>query len=164
MIALPMEPLETNAAQLLGIDSSRLLLARWDPSAPPEGDYQIWPNLEPFAPGRAYWVKLFADATVNLQGLLPPENQQFLLPVALGWNMIGSPRRQSVPLANLQVQVGSDDPISLQEAISQGFLQQVIYHYVPGAGYEQADTLEPYEGYWVRCLLPGGLRLIFPAL
>ncbi len=164
MISLPVEPLEQNAAALLGIDPARLLLARWDPGAPPSGAYQIWPRTDPFEPGRAFWIKLPGDLTVEVQGVLPPEDREYAVPLALGWNMVGSPRRQDVLVSNLKVQVGGDPAVSFAEALSKGYLQRGLYRYVPGAAYEIADTVRPFEGYWLRCLVPGGARLIFPPL
>ncbi len=163
MMSLPVEPTETNAARLLGIDPARLLLARWDPTAPPDGGYQIWPRLEPFAPGRGYWLKLYGEVTVNVQGLLPAENQVFPLGVALGWNMVGSPRRTPVAVSDLQVQIGTDDPVPFADAISNGWLQQGFYSYDPVSNsYGMADTLQPFVGYWLRCLMAGGVRVLFP--
>jgi len=163
LISLPVEPLEAEAAAVLGIDPG-LLLARWDPSALPNGAYQIWPAIDPFAPGRGFWIKLFDNVTVDLEGVLPPEDRDYPVSVPLGWNQVGSPRRQAVAIADLEVQVGTAQLISFTEAVNRGYLQQGFYRYVLGVGYEITDTISPFEGYWVRCLLPGGLRIIFPAL
>ncbi|NLO72871.1 MAG: hypothetical protein GX100_02020 [candidate division WS1 bacterium] len=164
MMSLPVEPLQTNAAVVLGIDARKLLLARWDPTAPPDGAYRIWPTTEPFQPGRAYWLKLPADLTVNAEGLLPPPGQDYTVPLSLGWNMVGSPRQTPVLVTDLRVQTGTDETISFAEAINRGLVQRGFYAYTPGTGYQLADTLDPFDGYWLRCLVPGGARLIFPAV
>lgn len=163
MISLPVEPVQPNASALLGVSPDRLLLARWDPTLPPDGGYQIWPRLDPFAPGRGYWIRLYSDLTINVQGLLPPEDRSFLLDVPLGWSMVGSPRRGAVSVSNLQVQVGTGDPIPFAEAVASGWLQEGFYAYNPVSNaYNTAPTLQTFEGYWLRCLLPGGVRVIFP--
>ncbi|HEY3398371.1 MAG TPA: hypothetical protein VGM19_12020 [Armatimonadota bacterium] len=164
MISLPIDPLQSNAATLFGLDPAAVLLAHWDPTAPPDGAYQIYPRMDPMAPGRAYWVKLATDVQVNVAGVLPAENQDFSVPVGLGWNMIGSPRRSSVAVSSLKVQVGTATAIPFADALTRGYLQTGLYRYVPGTGYQRADTVDPYEGYWLRCLVPGGVRLVFPAL
>ncbi len=164
MISFPLEPTESNAAALLGIDARRLLLARWDPTALPDGAYQIWPRIDPFSPGRGFWVKLYEDVTVDVQGILPPTDRTYALGVPLGWSMVGSPRRVNVPVSELTVQAGTDNPLPFADAVTNGWLQQGFYQYNPPTNaYEMADTIEPFEGYWLRCLMPGGVRVIFPA-
>ncbi len=163
MMSLPVQPTSPSAADLLGVPPEDLLLAHWDPAAPPNGTYHVWPDIEPFVPGRGFWLRLLEDAPVSLDGVLPPEDRDYPIPVELGWNMIGSPRRQSVDLADLQVQVGTKDAVSLNEAFNLGYLQAGVFGYNQTNGYELVDTLEPFAGYWLRCLTPGGARLIFPA-
>lgn len=164
LMTIPLTPLQTNAATLLGVDPAKLLLARWDPTAPPEGAYRIWPLVEPFEPGRAYWLKLPNTLSVNVQGVGPPATEVFAVPVSLGWNMVGSPRTSAVPVASLKVQVGTAPALPFADAIAQGYVQRGFYAYLPDQGYQLADSLEPFEGYWLRCLVPGGLRLLFPAV
>ena len=162
-MARPVQPSSPRAADLRGGPPEDLLRAHWDPAAPPNGTYHVWPDIEPFVPGRGFWLRLLEDAPVSLDGVLPPEDRDYPIPVELGWNMIGSPRRQSVDLADLQVQVGTKDAVSLNEAFNLGYLQAGVFGYNQTNGYELVDTLEPFAGYWLRCLTPGGARLIFPA-
>ena len=163
LISFPVTPTQSYAPTLLGIPASSLLLARWNPSAPPAGVYQIWPQIDPFAPGRGYWLRLYGTVTVKVQGLLPDETQSFPLEVPLGWNMVGSPRQYVVNVADLTVQAGTQTPVSVAVAVSQGLLQQGFYAYNPASNsYSLATTLAPFQGYWVRCLVPGGVRVVFP--
>jgi hypothetical protein len=164
LMSLPVTPLQTNAATVLGLDPTKLLMARWDPSVPPNGAYHIWPNMENFTPGHAYWLKLTSSLTLSVQGLLPAEAQTYPVPVPLGWNMVGSPRQAAVPVANLQVQVGNNAPIAFSDAVNQGLVQKGFYAYAPGTGYTITDILTPFDGFWLRCLVPGGIQLIFPAV
>ncbi len=163
LMSLPVQPTNPSAAEVLGVAPQDFLLARWDPALPPNGVYHIWPDIEPFAPGRGFWVRLFGERQISIDGILPPQDKNFEVPLELGWNMIGGPRRYSVDLADLQVQVGTDDAINFSDAFSQGYLQPGVFGYSEATGYELVDTLVPFAGYWLRCLTPGGARLIFPA-
>ncbi len=162
MITIPVLAEETDAAKLLGIPPGELLLARWEPGGVPSGRYEIWPDIAPFAPGRGFWIRLFCDVTVDLSGVIPDEAASYAVPVKLGWNMIGSPRLQPVPLAQLQVEVGTQAPVSFSQAVMNGWVQEGIYGYDQQSGYFLADTLQPFAGYWMRCLASGGARIIFP--
>jgi hypothetical protein len=162
MFSLPAQPLQTDAPAVLGIPANEMLMARWDPTRPGNGAYQIWPMIDPFEPGRAYWIKFPQETVVDIDGLLPATNQDYEVPVPLGWSQIGSPRLFSVDLASVRIEVGTTS-LSFTQAVDQGYLQEGLYHFLPGLGYEMATSLEPYEGYWIRCLVPGGVRLVFPA-
>ena len=164
MITIPVLAEETDAATLLGIPAGELLLARWEPGRVPSGRYEIWPDIAPFAPGRGFWIRLFEDVSVNLSGIVPDEGHSYAVPVKLGWNMIGSPRLQPVPIDQLQVEVGTQAPVSFTQAVANGWVQEGIYGYDQQNGYFLADTLQPFAGYWIRCLASGGARLIFPAM
>ena len=160
MMSLPVEPLQTNAAVVLGIDARKLLLARWDPTAPPDGAYRIWPTTEPFQPGRAYWLKLPADLTVNAEGLLPPPGQ------IIGTLPLGGTWWAAAPDVRSWLQIeGTAGPTrrspSLKLSIGdccRGFL--CVY------ARDRIQLADPWtlDGYWLRCLVPGGARLIFPAV
>jgi hypothetical protein len=39
---------------------------------------------------------------------------------------------------------------------------KVIWKYTPSAGYTEAFTLDPWEGYWIKCNVPDGVVLIVP--
>jgi len=119
------EPLQTNAASILGLDARTLLLARWDPTVPPSGGYHIWPVVEPFQPGRAYWVKLPSNLTISVQGALPAINADYPVPVSLGWNQVGSPRQTAVDVADLKVQVGNGTPCPSPTRSTRGSCRRV---------------------------------------
>jgi len=42
-------------------------------------------------------------------------------------------------------------------------VQDDVFGYSQSAGYEVAQALEPWQGYWIRVLVPTGVSLIFPA-
>jgi len=164
MITIPVLAEETDAATLLGVPAGELLLARWEPGRVPAGRYEIWPDIAPFAPGRGFWIRLFDDVSVDLSGIVPDESHSYAVPVNLGWNMIGNPRLQPVPIDQLQVEVGTQAPVSFSQAVINGWVQEGIYGYDQQSGYVLGETLQPFAGYWMRCLASGEARLIFPPM
>lgn len=162
MISLPVYTLTPSAPEVLGLPAERLLLARWDPRLGGAGRYRLWPDCEGFAPGKAFFIKLLADLTLQIKGILPDPNVDFSVPLQYGWNMVGVPRTAPVNVADLRVQVGLDPSVPFAEAVTRQWVQGIIYGYSMARGYQQATTLEPFQGYWVRCLVPSEARLIFP--
>jgi hypothetical protein len=92
--------------------------------------YQIRDTLQN---GVGFWLKFDSTETVSIQGDVTLEDN---IQVQAGWNIIGS---LSEPIAVNAIQTEPSGIISGQ-----------IYKYIPGAGYQQADTLYPGFGYWVR--------------
>jgi CubicO group peptidase (beta-lactamase class C family) len=91
--------------------------------------------------GEGYWLKFPAAASVPMIGV--PLNVDSAV-VVTGWNLIGS-ISGSVPVAS----IGS---------IPGGIVTSPFYTYGT-AGYEQASTIAPGKGYWVRADQPGLLVL-----
>lgn len=163
LMSLPLAPLSTSAAEVLGIPAEQLLLAWWDPRLAGTNKYRIWPSFPFSGPGRGYWLRVLEDTTVTLTGLQADASASYSVPLQADWNLVGSPRLTDVALEDLQVQVGDDAPLSWQDAITNHVIQNSLYGYSQTAGYELKDTLEPWQGYWVRCLSSTGADLVFPA-
>jgi hypothetical protein len=163
-MSLPVAPTTQSASELLGIPASDLLIARWDPTVSPDGAYNVWPDCEPFAPGKGFWLRVLSDVGTMITGVKPAEDQRILVPLELGWNMIGSPREFAVAASDLKVQIGTEAPVSLAEAVSSRIVQTGIYAYDASEGYVLADTLQPFAGYWIRVLNRTGCRLAFEPL
>jgi hypothetical protein len=163
MICLPIYTLIPSASDLLGVPADKLLLARWDPSLSGSGRYRLWPDIDGFSPGKGYWVKLFADQPVSVKGMLPDPTLDFSVPLQFGWNQIGSPRLADVTLTDLRIQVGTNPSITWTDAVNRHFVQSTLYGYTTATGYVKADALKAFYGYWMRSLVNGEVRLIFPA-
>ena len=69
LMSLPVLPPSGDAAAVLGIASDRLLLARWDPTAPGGGQYDLYPTIDPFRPGLGYWLRILSDVTLAVDGV-----------------------------------------------------------------------------------------------
>ena len=164
MMALPVTPVLGSAPEALGIAAADLLLARWRPELPPEGSYEVWPNCEPLVAGRGFWLRVLKDVTTQVTGVKPPEHDRIYVSLDLGWNMFGSVRLDPLATDSLKVQVGTEAPVSLADAVDKRYVQKGIFGYQQASGYSLVDTIEPFEGYWIRSLTPGGCRLAFEPL
>jgi hypothetical protein len=163
LMSLPLLPLNGDAAAVLGIPADQLLLAWWDPLLGGDTKYRIWPSFPFRNPGPGYWLRVPADTEVAVQGIEADVSRPYEVPLAAGWNLIGSPRLADVPLANLQVQAGDQAAVSWDDAVTGHLVQRGIFSYSQTAGYELADVVQPWRGYWARCLEPNGVQVIFPA-
>jgi hypothetical protein len=163
LMSVPVWPIESDPARALGIAPDQMLLARWKPNAPGGGRYEIYPTIDPMAPGRGYWLRVLADTTIAVDGLLPSNTDDVSTPLYPGWNMIGCGRNHNVELGELLVQRGASDSQPFADAITDGWVQAGLWAYSQQSGYELTQRLQPFEGYWMRCLLPEGVTLIFPA-
>lgn len=164
MISFPLMPLEPDLSALLGISESELLVARWDPQAPGDNKYTIWPRTDPIEPGRGYWLRIFSDVTLSLTGVEEPEDRPAEIQLRVGWNQIGSPRTQPVDLTTLQFQVDGEAAVSYEQAVTQRIIQAGVYGYTQAEGYMERDQMVPFEGYWIRCLRGNGAIMRFPAV
>jgi hypothetical protein len=162
LMSLPVQPLVNSAPDILGIAADRLLLAAWDPTLEGEDKYTIWPDTAPFEPGRGFWLKIFGDVSMQTFGLLPAEDEPARVYLPIGWNIIGSPRREPIGIEGIKVQLGEADPVSLSEAVDNGWVQQGIFSYDQQAGYDTVETLDPFAGYWFRILRSPGVYVHFP--
>jgi hypothetical protein len=162
LMSVPLIPTQTNPAQVLGIAAERLLLAWWDPLRGGDNKYLIWPAFPFRNPGYGYWLRVLQDTTVTVQGAQTDQLQPHQVPLAAGWNLVGSPRLNNVPLTALTVQAGDAAAVSWAEAVTARLVQDGLYGYGQTTGYELKTALEPWAGYWIRCLEPSGVRLIFP--
>jgi hypothetical protein len=162
LMSLPLQPLSPNLTEVLSTPLDRLLMAWWDPWFAGDDKYRLWPSFPFRSPGQAYWWRVLQDTTVSLEGLQPDPDQPFAFQLGGGWNLVGCPRLSIVPLDTLQVQQGESEPVTWAEALTQHLMQSGLYSYDQQLGYQLAEAFQPWQGYWMRCLVPDGVRLIFP--
>jgi len=118
--------------------------------------------------GRAYWLRLTVAPAEPIAARGEMMGTTQVLPMAGGWNMIGHPLPFSVLLADCQVSDGATT-LSMEDAAAAGWLQLPFYFYESGYQRAQisggeADTLDPWRGYWALVYLPGGVELIIPPI
>lgn len=163
LMSLPLQPQTADMASILGIPASQLLLAWWDPNFAGDNKYRLWPSFPMQTLGSAYWLRVLSDTVVNMTGLKADPALPYEVTIGGGWDLLGCPRTEAVALADVQVRQGSAEPVTWAEAVTQHLVQDGLYSYSQSNGYELKDALQPWQGYWLRCLVPNGVTLIFPA-
>jgi hypothetical protein len=144
------------------IAPNNLLLARWNPLKSGTSKYELYPELTPFAPGKGYWVKFPSSTIITVTGETPDPAGSYRIGLEAGWNQIGCPFETAVQLVGVTVEKANDEPIGFNQAWSTGLIGKTIWKYVPGTGYVAATTLDPWEGYWVKCNVPAGVVFVIP--
>jgi hypothetical protein len=92
------------------------------------------------ANGPGYWVKFSGSQSVPMSGI---GLTQATIPVAAGWNMIGS--------------IGSPVIVTTITSTPPGLVTSNFFGY--GTGYQSAPTIEPGKAYWVKVNGVGSLNL-----
>lgn len=164
MISFPLRPFQTDMAQLLNIPSSQMRLAQWRQE---RFNYAYYPETPPPAPGVGYFLQLSSPINVTIQGEPAPNNRPFAIALQPGWNLVGVPFNQAVPLGSLQVVHQFSSPVSWETATeSIGGEPPLVGSRVWTLGtlgtYVQATQLEPGRAYWIRVLRPEGVTLLVP--
>lgn len=92
--------------------------------------------------GRGYWVRFPSEGTLSISGTLRTRDT---VDVNCEWNLIGS---LSQPITSNSVQSIPPDIISSS-----------FFGYAAGIGYYNADTLQPFQAYWVKVRQAGKILL-----
>jgi hypothetical protein len=160
MLTVPALPFRSDPAGDFGLPAGELAMARWNGSLAAANKYESFPLTPPFRPGRGFWVKLPADRPLQVDGTPADPSADAVLSLPAGWNQIGSPWETTVPLAALRVKYQEREMVSLTTAIAQGWIAPKLWHYVPGAGYQAATTLDPWDACWLKVNVAEGVSLI----
>ncbi|MCS6923786.1 MAG: hypothetical protein NZM10_05350 [Fimbriimonadales bacterium] len=164
MVSLPLRPYETDWAKLLNIPANQLRLAQWRQE---RFNYAYYPETPPPAPGVGYFLQLSNPINVNIQGEPPSTERDFAIPLQPGWNLVGVPFNQPVPLGSLRVVHQFDSPVSWQTATEPDdntppLVGSKVWTLGAFGTYVQATQLEPGRAYWIRVLRPEGVTLLVP--
>jgi len=168
MFTLPITPFNKDAAALFGVPSNQFLLSRWRQDL---FTYVLYPYTPPIQPGYAFFLKPMTPIQpVTFDGIRPPSDQPFAVPLQVGWNQIGNPLLTSgfTDLADVWVQKGPEDPaIGWAEAVANGWVSDTVFRFDqnisnPDSGTNVATTqIEAFKGYWVRVLAAEGVTVLF---
>jgi hypothetical protein len=155
-------PTSFDEAEALGISPDELLLARWNPLRPGELKYEFYPRITtPMMPGVGYWLKLLRETTIRVEGTPVPSDQPYQIPLYGGFNQVGNPFARDLPVGEILVAFGNEGPVGLAEAERRAWVQNAIWVWDKVQGYQLAQTVRPWQGFWVRALRPSGVRLVF---
>ena len=178
MVSLPVRPLNTDLAAELGLTPGTALLAQW------RGDTQIqannpdqymrYPSMPLYQPGYSFWSSLPAVVTTNVLGENMDVQQDVSVGLSYGWNQIGPPYSATV---NVTTDLAFTDQGTLYPSLqtaqdpSNGIIAPGIFAFSSSGGYQDItspsetgfpqNTLEPWQGYWIRVLVPEGVTLTY---
>lgn len=148
-----------------------LNIVKWVPAAGVYSYYGAALDFPVLGATSGFWIKPAATTTLELTGALHDQTQPIAARVSAGWNQIGSGFVTPVNWADVRVKYGTQDPVSLSEAQSRGWIRDYAWGYDPmarryflvrGSGGE-ASTLDPFRGYWVRSFVDCDLLIQPPA-
>ncbi len=162
LITVPLLPTASDEATALGIPADELMLARWNPLRPGTVKYEFYPRITtPMMPGIGYWLKLFRETTLRVEGTPIPTDQPYQIPLFGGFNQVGNPFARDLPVGEILVAFGNEQPVGLAEAEQRGWVQNAVWVWDPVLGYQLAQTVRSWQGFWIRSLRPSGVRLVF---
>ncbi len=162
LFTVPLLPTAFDEAEALGIPSDELLLARWNPLRAGDFKYEFYPRITtPMMPGVGYWIKLLRDTTIRVEGTPIPSDQPYEIPLYGGFNQVGNPFARDLPIGEILVMFGNEGPVGLAEAERRGWVQNAIWVWDRVQGYQLAQTVRQWQGFWVRSLRASGVRLVF---
>ncbi len=162
LFTVPLLPTAFDEAEALGIPSEELLLARWNPLRVGDSKYEFYPRITtPMMPGVGYWIKLLRDTTIRVEGTPIPSDQPYEIPLYGGFNQVGNPFARDLPVGEILVMFGNEGPVGLAEAERRGWVQNAIWVWDRVQGYQLAQTVRQWQGFWVRSLRASGVRLVF---
>jgi len=168
LISIPIQPSNPEASAVFQdlLELGNVLegnLYRYEPGV---GYLQYPYDFTQINPGIGYWLYLSEaepDTVVNIRGQVQTEDAR--IPLVEGWNLIGFPFLEPVPLADCQLSDGVTVK-SFAQATEAGWIQPVLYYL--GSGYKKLaldggddDTLRPWHGYWFL-VFEDDLQLIIP--
>ena len=169
------EPLNNSLESILGLTSSTLLAARYNPA---RTTYDLYPNSGSILDGQGYFVRVPTGSQPTWKAHVE-SSTAVALALRPGWNMITCPLGVSTPFANVQVVHTTEFPRTYLGAsgndagdTSAPVLGKDVFLFNPGAndsasGVPEGGTFvpgasfEPGAGYFVRCLAPEGAVMLF---
>lgn len=175
MIGITGDPLSTALEDVLGIPATTFLAARYNPA---KTNYDLYPNSGAVHGGQAYFVRLPGSVSSTWQSRLETRTA---VAIALrpGWNMVTCPLGVETNFANVEVVRTTNFPRTYLGASGNDagdtespILGKDAFQFVQGANdpfsglpeggsYAAATKFTPGAGYFIRCLAPEGVTMLF---
>ena len=167
----PAQPYIDYEPNTLGILSPNTLVARFNPS---RATYDLFPEIEAFHIGHAYFVNMANDTPVSVVCRTHP-GMAVSVACKPGWNLITLPKMNSITVNGVQVVHAADFPKVWTEATGTD-IGTDYFRFVPGpndvaTGAPETgsfvavtdNAFHPGQAYYVRVLDPEGVTLNFNA-
>lgn len=151
-ISLPFQLEGASPAEVFAGLPSGWLLVQFDATL---AAYQ---SVSQLRPGTGYWLRITASTGFPVKAT-PLSTPTLSIPLALGWNLVGSPFLANLTWVELWLEKNSQREL-LPQAVALGWIQPVIYRWL-GSEYQDAYLGSPQAGagYWLKALQP--CRLIW---
>jgi hypothetical protein len=172
LIGFSGDPFAATMDGILGITPGNFLAARYNPG---RAAYDLFPNTGLVSGGQGFFVRVGANSNPSIPARIET-NTGIAVALRPGWNVVANPLGDSVPFTRVDVVRAANFPISFDEAIGNGgtaaVLGRNIFQFVPGladpvtgfpegGSFTATTAFAPGIGYFVRCLAPEGLTLLF---
>jgi hypothetical protein len=173
MISLPIKPLVSDMATVLGVDPKTLLLAQYRQDLNGVGGYQLYPSLPTYQPGYGLWSNLNLNLSASITGLPTDVEKDISVPLLFGWNQIGSPYTSdlNVTSADISFSYRGQPALSLADAIQAQWVGTGITAFTTAGGYVDItstgettvtqNTMHAWQGYWIRVTVTEGVTIIY---
>lgn len=114
--------------------------------------YEALPREAVLEPLRGYWARFSAPQTVTASGVVPTTDQSLALDRP-GWHLVSSP--WPYPKGAIRLARG-EQVLGWAQAVAAGWVRPTLWGYNPAnRQYFPAETLEPWQGYWLYAQAPG---------
>jgi hypothetical protein len=173
MISLPIRPLTSDLARVLGSNPNATLLAQYRQDLPGDDKYLRYPTLPLYQPGYALWSNFTTPLNATaIRGERTDILDFVNVSAPFGWTQIATPYPTPLNVTtDLQFQYLGGDAVSYAEAITRGWIAAGIVGFSQTAGYQDITTtndpnfprnlLEPWKGYWIRVRVTDGLTITY---
>ncbi len=161
LVGVPCQPVTDDLSEVFATDE----VFRWGPDGEPPGYLGVGDSgagpLLALAAGKAYFVRHTTPQEISVLGLLVPTDTTFQLPLGTnsGWNLVANPFPQALLFSSIMIEASHILPYGFVYDTATGSYQVVTDKV--GANITR-NSLEPWEGMWVRALQSPATLFIQP--
>lgn len=175
MVGFTGDPLASKLEPILNLSSNGFLAARYNPG---RTLYDLYPNTGAVNGGQSYFVRVPASSTPTWRARVET-GTAVAISLRPGWNMITCPLGLETSFGNVDVVHTTEFPRTYLGASGNDsgdtgtqLLAKDVFQFVPGANdavtgvpeggsFTAATSFSPGVGYFIRCLAPEGVTLLF---
>jgi len=161
LVGVPCQPVTDDLSEVFATDE----VVRWAPDLEPPGYLGLGDpgarSLLALEAGKGYFVRHTTPEEISVLGITVPTHVTFELPLGSnwGWNLVANPFPQTLPFSNLMIGASHILPYGFLYDTATGSYQVVTDRV--GVNITR-NSLEPWEGMWVRALQSPATLFIHP--